>query len=187
MLRRILYMALSVLGIVTLAGLFYAAAMGYLVHQPTPEEIADDIVARINAEREAQGLETLVINEHLTLIAQWRSQDMIEGDYFSHYPPEGHPTLRDLVVNLGYNSALVPIENIVTMQLVYGRRLDDVAERAVDSWRTSPGHWRWAMGRSEELTGVGVIVRDGHIVITQLFWSGGSIPTLARQYNRKSP
>jgi len=175
--------ALWAVVVTAVAGLLYAAATGHLVHQPTPEEVADDIVAQINADREAQGLEPLVVNEHLVLMAQWRSQDMVDGDYVGHDPPDGHPTLADLAARLGYESLHKPVENIVTMRLCLGR-LDDVADRAVDSWRNSPDHWRWAIGRGSEMTGVGMAVGDGYVVITQLFWPGFFTPPSARQYNR---
>lgn len=171
-----------------LAGLFYASVMGYFVRQPTPEQIADDIVALINLEREAQGLAPLVINEHLTLMAQWRSKDMLAGGYQSHEPPEGHPTLEDFTVLLGYDSMYAPVENIVSMYLVFGQRLDEVYWRAVDGWRASPGHWGWAMSEETTTTGVGVAVGDGYVVITQLFWGTGLFsPSAARKYNCDAP
>jgi uncharacterized protein YkwD len=177
------------LAVVASVGLIYAAAMGYLTPQPTPEELAEQIVARINAYRQAGGVEPLIINDYLVQIAVWRSQDMVDGGYVSHTPPEGHPTLDDVCERLGYGRFSKPVENIVTMRLQFGRRLDDVAERAVDSWRSSPGHWGWASSPYSERTGVGVAVGDGYVVITQLFLSRGEWTTLAEtyQHDREAP
>jgi uncharacterized protein YkwD len=158
------YMAIPAVTFVLVSSFIYAAAMGYVTHQPTPEEIADDIVAQINTEREALGLEPLLVNDHLVQIARWRSEDMVASGYFGHYPPEGHPTLGDLGARLGYGWFIHPVENLVTMRLTFGRRREDVAERAVDSWRSSRGHWMWLVDPQTKVHGVGVAVGDGYVV-----------------------
>ena len=174
-----------VLTLLAVGGLLSLATGIVLASQPTPEQIADEIVARVNAERVARGWEPLVVNEHLVQISQWRSEDMIAGDYFDHHPPEGHPTLKDLTERMGHDYYLRPVENIVTMDLLYGFYRGDVARKAVDSWRDSPGHWGWLISQDTEMTGVGVAFGDGYVVITQTFWSGGAFtPDDAEQYNR---
>lgn len=155
--------------------------------QPTADEIAEDIMVRINAEREALGLEPLIVNEQLMMMAKWRSQDMADGDYYSHTPPEGHPTLADFCKQLGYDSLHAPYENLVYIGRTEDQPLDGVAASAVESWKGSPGHWRLIASPHNEMTGVGVVVENDRVIVTQLFWDGGvTTPGTARQYNRET-
>lgn len=159
------------------------AAPRYLIPQPSPAEVADEVVVLLNAEREALGLEPLVINEHLVLMAQWRSEDMAAAGYYSHRPPEGHPTLYDLGARFDYDTR--PRENIVKLWSPLGR-LDNAAERAVLSWKESRLHWLLATGTYQEMTGVGVAVRGDDVIVTQLFWDGGMFtPKEAYLHNRQ--
>jgi uncharacterized protein YkwD len=156
--------------------------------QLTPDEIAEDIIVRINEEREALGLEPFVVNEHLMLMARWRSQDMVDGDYFSHTPPEGHPTLRDFCERLGYDRMSKPAENLVYTDLTPGQNLDSIAEGTIESWRGSHLHWVMAMSPDDGMTGVGVVIGEDRIVVTQLVWFGGlSTPSTAHLHNREAP
>ena len=69
-----------------------------------------------------------------------------------------------------------------------GRSLDGIADSTVSGWRDSPGHWRLIVSPDIEMTGVGVVVADDRIIVTQLFWAGGGFtPTAASQYNREAP
>jgi uncharacterized protein YkwD len=170
------------LAIASVGALVLTAAPRYLAYQPTPDEIAEATISRINAERVALGHEPLLVNLQLMQMAQWRSEDMVAGAYYDHQPPEGHPTLYDLSARLGYHSR--PTENLVWVPRTFGR-LDNVAERAVSSWKASRSHWRLATSRYERMTGVGVAVGDGYVIITQLFWDGGmSTPEEAWAHNR---
>jgi uncharacterized protein YkwD len=156
--------------------------------QSTAGEIAEDIIVRINAEREALGLEPFVVNEHLMLMAQWRSQDMVDGDYYSHTPPEGHPTLNDFCERLGYNRMSTPAENLMYTEWSDGRPLDGFAEFTVNGWRGSHFHWFRAMSSDDGMTGVSVVIGEDRIVVTQLFWFGGlSTPSTAYLQNRENP
>jgi uncharacterized protein YkwD len=154
----------------------------------TSDEIAEEIIVLINAEREALGLEPFIVNEHLMLMAKWRSQDMVDGGYYSHTPPEGHPTLRDFCERLGYNRMSKPAENLVYIDLLPGHTIDGTAEHTVESWRSSHFHWFRAMSPDNGMTGVGVVVSEDRIIVTQLFWFGGlSTPATAHLHNRETP
>lgn len=152
---------------------------GPVLAQPTPEKMADDVVAGINTERQRLGLAPLAVNESLMLMARWRSEDMATGGYFSHQPPDGHPTLDDLLARLGYDWQYRPAENISAVRPLLARSAAPYL--AIDSWRDSPGHWRWAMSPEQTMTGVGVAIsRDGTVIVTQLFWDPYSAPPSER-------
>jgi uncharacterized protein YkwD len=156
------------------------------VFAPTADEIAETVILGINAERQKLGLEPLIVNEHLMLIARWRSEDMATGGYFSHDPPDGHPTLDDLLARLGYDWQHRPPENIAAVRPLISQTA--VPYLIIDCWRDSPGHWVWAMSPEQTLTGVGVaIADDGTVIATQLFWDESSTPPTAYEYNRKAP
>jgi len=110
MIRRVLYWVWPLIGMALAIGILYVIPAGYLIPQPTPEEIAEDVVVRVNAEREALGLEPLEVDGPLTQMALWRSEDMVAGGYVGHDPPEGHPTLLDLGAPFDYYC--IPDENI---------------------------------------------------------------------------
>ena len=155
------------------------------VDTPMPEDIAYQVVKLINVERRDMGLKPFVINDQLVWMAQVRSDDMMDSDYLSHFPPQDHPTLESLTEQLEYNVMRRPVENIALIHIHDGR-LDDIAQRAVDNWRGSPGHWRWITSEYYWITGVGVTVENGKVIITQLFW-GASSPAGAQAYNREAP
>jgi uncharacterized protein YkwD len=180
----VLLVALTLVG-----GLACVAVARMQERQPTPEEIAYEIVVLVNDERRALGVEPLVINDHLTLMAQWRSQDMIDGEYYSHDPPPGHPTLGDMCEQLGYQWVNAPVENLVFLASVDEEHLDlTIADQAVVAWKGSPGHWQWAISPETKVTGVGIVIADGGAIATQLFWGeGGFTPSEARQFNREAP
>jgi uncharacterized protein YkwD len=153
---------------------------------PTADEIAERVILGINAERQELGLEPLIVNEHLMLIARWRSEDMATGGYFSHDPPDGHPTRDDLLARLGYGRQHRPPENIAAVRPLISQNA--VPYLIIDCWRDSPGHWVWAMSPEQTLTGVGVaIADDGTVIATQLFWDESNTPLTAYKYNRESP
>lgn len=153
---------------------------------PTADEIAERVILGINAERQELGLEPLVVNEHLMLIARWRSEDMVTGGYFSHDPPDGHPIRGDLLARLGYGRQHRPPENIAAVRPLISQNA--VPYLIIDCWRDSPGHWVWAMSPEQTLTGVGVaIADDGTVIATQLFWDESNAPPAAYEYNRKVP
>jgi uncharacterized protein YkwD len=163
------------------------AVRGWFWRQPTEEQVAYEIVELINEERRDLGVEPLLLNDQLTDMAVRRSQDMAAGDYYGHKPPEGHPTLRDMVEEMGYDFTSVPDENLNIGPVFLGRT-SYLAEDAVESWKESRVHWRVAMSCGVAMTGVGVVFDDGKVVITQLFWDNGLFaPTEAWNHNHEAP
>jgi uncharacterized protein YkwD len=157
-----------------------------LLPPPPPDEIAEKVILGVNAEREELGVQPLIVNEHLMLVARWRSEDMVAGDYFSHDPPPGHPTLEELMARLGYDWQYKPVENIAAVRPLLSAGADPFL--VVDTWHDSPGHWRWAMSPYQVMTGVGVALEDdGTVIATQLFWGENSTPPNAYEHNRDVP
>jgi uncharacterized protein YkwD len=61
---------------------------------PTLVGLEQAMVEAVNAERQAEDLSPLAIDEQLTLMAWGQAQDMVKRGYFGHVTPEGL-TLRD--------------------------------------------------------------------------------------------
>jgi uncharacterized protein YkwD len=121
---------------------------------PTPEEVADAIVAGINAERRKRNLKPLREESKLTRAARGHSEAMVRNDFFNHTDKQGRgPAER--VSALGYRWRAVA-ENIA-MNAGYG----DPAKQAVEGWLKSPGHRANLLSPEFTETGVGVAFRPG--------------------------
>lgn len=73
------------IGIAVLAQMSYTNFLP-IIYVIAPEEKLLDL---INAERWAQGLDTLSTHATLTQVAEAHSQDMIDRDFFAHIDPDG--------------------------------------------------------------------------------------------------
>lgn len=158
---------------------------------PSPEELAERMVARVNRDRQAQGLEPLIVNDQLTQLAQWRSDDMAAAGYISHDPPPGHPSLPDLTERLGYRYEHTPVEIVARVGINPNQKPPQVPDLAMQAWRESPDHWRQVLNPYLEMTGVGVARGEKDYIVTMLFWLpedvGGWTPPGASEYNRETP
>lgn len=111
-------------------------------------------VSLINAERAKRGIQALTVEDDLTAAARRHSEDMADRDELFHDENTGNEV--DGWSSLG--------ENV-------GRASD--SESAVDEmhgwFMESPEHRAEILDRSDNQIGVGVIVRDGTMWVTQLF------------------
>lgn len=73
------------IGIVVLAQMSYTTFLP-IIYVVAPEE---KLLTMINAERWAQGLDTLSAHSALTQVAEAHSQDMIDRNFFGHTNPDG--------------------------------------------------------------------------------------------------
>ncbi|MCA0990533.1 CAP domain-containing protein [Guptibacillus hwajinpoensis] len=115
------------------------------------------VIDLTNAERKEQGLSPLKAMPSLSDVAQEKSRDMQQKNYFSHTSPTyGSPfdMMRDFGVD--FNTAG---ENIAQGQ--------QTPEAVVDAWMKSEGHRKNIMNSSFTHIGVG-LAQDGHYW-TQMF------------------
>ena len=138
-------------------------------------ELEQKVHVGVNAARASNGVSPkLRWVGKLSEVARNHSEDMAERAYFSHDTPEGDgPSER--VDRSGYscwkNNYYEVAENI-TVVLV-DDSLDRMAEDAVHSWLTSPGHRASLLGKQYDHTGVGVSFGrwrgQGAAYVTQVF------------------
>ena len=120
-------------------------------------QYAQEVINLTNKERTKAGLPALTADTQLSSVAQKKSQDMQQNNYFSHTSPTyGSPfdMMRDFGVT--YKSAG---ENIAQ-----GQR---TPQEVVQSWMNSPGHKQNIMSKS--FTHIGVGYEQGGNHWTQMF------------------
>jgi uncharacterized protein YkwD len=116
-----------------------------------------------NAERQRAGLKPLAAMPQLTRIAHQRSQDMAQRDYFDHRDPQ---TGALLFAELYAQKDLVGGgENLFLTQ----GQAAQIPESAVAWWVGSSSHRRNMLDPSFKWAGVGVVIRDSRVYITQVF------------------
>lgn len=119
----------------------------------------------VNNERVKVGVKPLAYDERLAAIAQAHSEDMISRQYVDHVNPEGKsPT--DRYKDGGVACASGGAENIYA----YGVLTEDFAQRAVDSWMSSPEHRENILHRLLLKEGIGIAHSENFgIIATQNF------------------
>lgn len=134
---------------------------GQQLNVPTNESftVEQEVVQLVNQERAKQGLKALKYDWELARVAENKSQDMRDKNYFSHTSPTyGSPFDMMRAYGISYKAAG---ENIAM-----GQRS---AQEVVNAWMNSSGHRANIMSTSFTHIGVGY-VEDGHYW-TQMFIS----------------
>lgn len=92
---------------------------------------AAEILARVNAERAAEGLDPVIWNDTLAQQATQYACEMIHWDFFDHVNPVTGSTLGDRADEFGYDYSIIG-ENLAAGQVT--------PEQAMRDWMDSPGH-----------------------------------------------
>ncbi|MDO8611516.1 MAG: CAP domain-containing protein [Dehalococcoidia bacterium] len=119
---------------------------------PRPRVYADPaaaaaVYALTNALRSDTGLPPLARNSALDSAAGRYAASLAENDWFAHEGPDGS-TLRSRAEAAGYSGWRYLSENL------YRGFYGDAAERIVQAWAASPGHYSNMLG--EQITEIGV-------------------------------
>lgn len=119
-----------------------------------------EVIRLINIERTNRGLAALKTNWELSRVARYKSQDMINKNYFSHTSPTyGSPFTMMQSFGLRFSAAA---ENIA-----YGQRS---AQEVVTAWMNSSGHRANILSAAYTHTGVGAAkASNGTLYWTQMF------------------
>jgi uncharacterized YkwD family protein/spore coat assembly protein SafA len=106
----------------------------------------NEVVRLVNVERAKVGLAPLTQNWELSRVARYKSQDMINLNYFSHTSPTyGSPF--NMMENFGINFSSAG-ENIAMGQMT--------PAAVMNAWMNSPGHRANILGVSYAQIGVGL-------------------------------
>lgn len=120
----------------------------------------NEVIKLVNAERAKRGLPALKANWQLSRVARYKSQDMIDKNYFSHQSPTyGSPFHMMESFGIRYSAAG---ENIA-----YGQR---TPADVMNAWMNSPGHRSNILSPSYTEIGVGLATnKNGVKYWTQMF------------------
>ncbi len=138
------------------------------------EQIAFDIHYEVNEVRKLHGLKPLPWSSIIAEIAKKHSQDMSERNYLSHISPEG----KDVVDRyeqgnfvcareLSNGDILKGAENLA--EISYPDDLNGIGTRIVQSWMDSPSHRKNLLFEEYGKEGIGVVISDDVLYITQNF------------------
>lgn len=135
-------------------------------YEPDAQLIAKRIEELTNEARARKGLGPAVHVDYLERAATDHSREMIELGYFSHSSPspDSATPKKRIILAGGWDTETG--ENIYRCS---GGSADAIAQRAMDAWLASPGHYRNIMNPNYNSMGVGVVVRGNSYSITQDF------------------
>lgn len=120
----------------------------------------NEVIRLVNVERSKRGLAALKTNWQLSRVARYKSQDMINKNYFSHTSPTyGSPFKMMETFGIRFSSAG---ENIASGQ--------KTPAEVMNSWMNSPGHRSNILSASYSEIGVGLAKSSsGKTYWTQMF------------------
>jgi len=122
--------------------------------------IETEVIRLVNVQRANAGLMMLTQNWQLSRVARYKSQDMIDKNYFSHQSPTyGSPFVMMESFGMHFSSAG---ENIAMGQ--------NSAAAVMNAWMNSPGHRANILSASYSQIGVGLAKdKNGRYFWTQMF------------------
>ena len=119
------------------------------------------ILELMNQKRRKAGLQPLTMDNKLLSVARYKSNDMIQNNFFSHTNPDG-TKWTNWLKDIGYN---------------YNATAENIAYNTYDAvelfnqWWNSTGHRENMMNPSYTKVGVGVVYGNGKYMGTQTFSS----------------
>lgn len=133
------------------------------VEQSKPSAEAEQVLQLVNAERSKYGLKPLKMSEQLRSIANLKSKDMAEKNYFDHYSVT-YGTPFEMLQQFGVHYSAAG-ENIAAGQ--------KTPQEVMNSWMNSSGHRANILNKNFDTIGIGVYQGGSYgIYWTQLFTGG---------------
>lgn len=140
--------------------LIYVGQKIYIPEASPLKSLEQQVIQLVNKERVARGLAPLKEHWELSRVARYKSQDMINKNYFGHTSPTyGTPFKMMESFGLRFSAAG---ENIA-----YGQR---TPQEVMNAWMNSPGHRANILSASYTHIGVGAAKKsNGTLYWTQMF------------------
>jgi len=132
------------------------------------EKVEDLVFEMTNQARRAKGLEPLIKDDELRIVARAYSDDMLVRRYFDHITPEGL-SFEKRISKLYRHRIRVIGENIWDAVGYNPGEIHQLAQEIMDSWLTSPTHRENLLDPDFTHLGVGVSARRQTIRATQEF------------------
>jgi uncharacterized YkwD family protein/spore coat assembly protein SafA len=140
--------------------LIYPGQVIYIPNIDDIKALENEVIRLVNVERVKRGLQPLTANWEVCRVARYKSQDMIDKNYFGHQSPTyGSPFV--MLDNFGIKFSAAG-ENIA-----YGQR---TPQEVMNAWMNSPGHRSNILSSVYNQIGVGVAKKaNGTCYWTQMF------------------
>ncbi|MFW5948040.1 MAG: CAP domain-containing protein, partial [Halolamina sp.] len=148
------------------------------VYKVEVEQVESLIHQKMNERRVRNGVEPFDTNKTLDKVAQYKSWDMAQRDYFAHTGPNGttHMEVREefqtVCTHTGQNLHYQEFSSEKTYEYRQSELHDseEIAFLAVSSLLNSPGHRENALSPHYDSQGIGVFVdENGTVFVTQEF------------------
>lgn len=118
--------------------------------KPSTPTNADEILRLVNIERAKVGVPPLKLMAAATQSAQFKADDMVQRNYFSHTAPDS-----DRNNGLDYLDSLENTCSNISENIFWGRSVN-TSKSAIDGWISSDKHYEAMINPSYEYTGVGI-------------------------------
>lgn len=128
------------------------------------QDINSRFLTLINNYRTSQGAGILSTNNLLNQAADIRSREITNS--FSHTRPNGQ-SFSSVLAEVNFNEYNVAGENLVLFTA--GGSSQEIAQRAFDLWRNSPGHNNNMLDRDFTITGISFRIVGNEVYATNLF------------------
>lgn len=139
------------------------------------KNLEEEILLLLNAYRKENGLKELILKEDLRSSARYKSESMLQHDYFAHYNPHlEYISFGDLMNFIfGYTQYTKKGENLFA-----NMGTEAVSAQVIfEGWKNSPSHNKAMLDPEYIFVGVGVITAP----VSGTFY-GGKYVTLATQH-----
>lgn len=132
-------------------------------------KVSTSIYKTVNLHRKKKGLGELQADPGLGVVAGAYSGDMITGDFFGHFAPDGRDLGARLAeANLGHYDKVAEILWDASDANI-DWRIEETVRSSVTDWLRSPeGHREALLDPEARIVGIGTAIRDERIVITML-------------------
>jgi uncharacterized protein YkwD len=136
-----------------------------VVSKPQAElnDYENAVAAYINDYRVTSGLNAIAYEPTLTYIAKFRSQDLMDRNYWSHYTPEGTTVFNLFKANgVKYKIGGENLGQATPADI-------GSPEAFMNAWKNSPSHNANMLRNGYNYIGVGMVENGDRIVVTTVF------------------
>ncbi len=132
-------------------------------------KVSTSIYKTVNLHRKKNGLAELTADPGLGVVAGAYSGDMITGDFFGHFAPDGRDLGARLAeANIAHYDKVAEILWDASEESI-DWSIEDTVRSSVTDWLRSPeGHREALMDPEARIVGVGTAIRDERVVVTML-------------------
>jgi len=133
-------------------------------------KVSKSLFKTINLQRTKKGLDELEPDPSLGRLAGYYSTDMMTGDFFGHFAPDGrdlNARIADAQLGNVYETVAEILWDVTDENIQWF--VEDTVRNAVTDWLRSPdGHREALLDPDLKVAGVGTSIREERVVITML-------------------